>query len=612
MPTLTTLANRSDLGVRLLTDGPGRTDEIDSALIVTEPDLLLRAEADPEALRTTLLILPFTEEERSARPSDVMRRLNRARPAGVLLAVGSHGDPSQWAESREVEALTRWAQGHATPLLLAASEPYRLWAEIMGIVREERRQTTDHLREIQREVTRPDGLKHLLRWLARRVGGSVVWLDRSGTHRHAFPTLPADVIEQAAADIERVVSGEAGAAAADVEAGVVHIQAIGAGRHKAALVVARPERFPPPVRNLIGEASRLLSLGWSIEEFSRREGDVDRAETQVREVVLHLLLVGRLEAAHRVAATMGPGLAEEIRVFVVEGPAALRDQLVAECERASRSRAWIVRCPVYSGHVIVLAPAREVAGVMEATLRACAGRGTDIHVGRSGTVPLRELACGYRQAFHALATARGSTGSYAVFSHRGDLAALVRPSGYAWAATLLQPLREYRPHRVQDPDSAELIATLRAWLDFHGGAVRQLKIHRNTLSARLQHIELLLGLSLDDLEAQSKLHLALRVLDGPGGAGDETAFETIFGTADVRQWAAIQLSPLRSRDRAAFLETLRVWLGNNARLEPTASALGISAPGARKRLTRIEEILGRSLLDSPSARHDLWFALHLS
>jgi PucR C-terminal helix-turn-helix domain len=56
---------------------------------------------------------------------------------------------------------------------------------------------------------------------------------------------------------------------------------------------------------------------------------------------------------------------------------------------------------------------------------------------------------------------------------------------------------------------------------------------------------------------------------------------------------------------------LRVWLGNDARLDATASALGISVPGARKRLTRIEETLGRSLLSGPSARYELWFAVRV-
>jgi hypothetical protein len=36
--------------------------------------------------------------------------------------------------------------------------------------------------------------------------------------------------------------------------------------------------------------------------------------------------------------------------------------------------------------------------------------------------------------------------------------------------------------------------------------------------------------------------------------------------------------------------------------------LGISVPGARKRLTRLEAELQRSLLQTPSARYELWLA----
>ncbi|WP_143665949.1 helix-turn-helix domain-containing protein, partial [Streptomyces griseus] len=53
----------------------------------------------------------------------------------------------------------------------------------------------------------------------------------------------------------------------------------------------------------------------------------------------------------------------------------------------------------------------------------------------------------------------------------------------------------------------------------------------------------------------------------------------------------------------------RTWLRCEGRLGPAAAELGISVPGARKRLTRLETVLQRSLLRPPSARYDLWLAL---
>jgi sugar diacid utilization regulator len=320
-------------------------------------------------------------------------------------------------------------------------------------------------------------------------------------------------------------------------------------------------------------------------------------------------MVGDTQAARRVAETLGPSLADEIRVYVVECPADARGESVAFCDRASGGRAWIVQCPVYSHHVIVLAPALQTIDEMEDELRAYAGRSEGIDVGGSHTVALREMASGYEQAFHALAVARGSAGHYAKFSPRSDLAALLRPHGHEWATLMLEPLFDYRPDRGQDPDAAELTATLRSWLHYYGGATRQLKIHRNTLSARLRRIEELLGHSLDDLETQASLYIALRILEGPAAAGGETTLDLLLDSPEVRRWAETQVSPLLGRDPELFLKTLHVWLLNDARLDATASALGISLPGVRKRLTRIEEVLERSLLNGPSVRYDMWFAL---
>ncbi|MEK8172336.1 helix-turn-helix domain-containing protein [Streptomyces sp. M19] len=54
---------------------------------------------------------------------------------------------------------------------------------------------------------------------------------------------------------------------------------------------------------------------------------------------------------------------------------------------------------------------------------------------------------------------------------------------------------------------------------------------------------------------------------------------------------------------------MRTWLRADARLPATARALGISLPGARKRLAKAEEALGRSLLHAPSAKYELWLAM---
>lgn len=77
----------------------------------------------------------------------------------------------------------------------------------------------------------------------------------------------------------------------------------------------------------------------------------------------------------------------------------------------------------------------------------------------------------------------------------------------------------------------------------------------------------------------------------------------------LTDWARTHLSGLSGPDAPPGARvTVRAWLAHDAQLVPAAAALGVSVPGARKRLARIEALLERSLLQSPSARYDLWLA----
>ncbi|MEU7554204.1 helix-turn-helix domain-containing protein [Streptomyces sp. NPDC044571] len=83
--------------------------------------------------------------------------------------------------------------------------------------------------------------------------------------------------------------------------------------------------------------------------------------------------------------------------------------------------------------------------------------------------------------------------------------------------------------------------------------------------------------------------------------------DTVLRHPHLTAWARAHLAPLAGAGAPpGARETVRVWLRHDAQLAPTTAALGISVPGARKRLTRVEALLERSLLRSPSARHDLW------
>jgi DNA-binding PucR family transcriptional regulator len=166
------------------------------------------------------------------------------------------------------------------------------------------------------------------------------------------------------------------------------------------------------------------------------------------------------------------------------------------------------------------------------------------------------------------------------------------------------------PARRSDPDSAELVATARSWLSFSTAATRHLKIHRNTLVTRLGLIGELLGLDLGRVADQAVLDLALRVRAMPHATTAHEAevvdLDDLLRAPAVREWALATLRPIRD---PALESTLRIWLDRDARLSATADALGVSVPGARKRLGRLERALERSLLQPPSARFDVWLAL---
>lgn len=607
VPTLSVLLEIPELGLRLLTGDIAGTSDVESTYLVDGTDPTIRADSAPGVLRRVLPVLPMSAASPPEMLNTFVRRLGGMGAAGIVLASDLPDD-----RQPDLRGLITSARRAGIPLLSTSLPPSQVWARITAAIRQERARAIDDYREMHREAMRPNGLERLLHWLARRVTGSVVLLDRSGSTRHVFPDLPQDVLDQARSEIQRVLSGMARAAAVNLGPGVVNVQSVGTPDEVGVLVVTRDKPFSPATRSLIADASRLVGLCWRAEEDARRRRRVDQADAHAREAVLHLLMTGNVQSACRVAGALGPSLADQVRVYVIECPAKEREELASSCEQASGGGAWIVRCPVYRRHIIVLAPATDETDAMDKALHGSARPSTGVSIGSGEIVALRNLASGYGQAIHALAVARGQDTGYERFSPRGDLAALLRPRARGWAKATLGPLSAYHPKRPQDPGAPELTETLRAWLDFGGGAARLLKIHRNTLVARLRHIEGLLGRPLHDMGTQSSLHLAVRILDGPEADGGQVSLDALLTDAEVRRWADMQLSPLMERDREPYLRTLRTWLANNARLEPTASELDLSIPGARKRLTRVETLLGCSLLNGPSARYDLWFALKVN
>ncbi|WP_307128927.1 helix-turn-helix domain-containing protein [Streptomyces sp. B1I3] len=479
-------------------------------------------------------------------------------------------------------------------------------------------------------LARTGGSQELLRRLAHRAEGWAGLLDADGTVLQAVAGTTRrpghEAADLAARGTRELTARGARAHSLDTEgctARLLPLDRAPEGGRATVLAVVAPRPLPDGLATLMADATMPLALSWASESLERRRRRVDLAESRGREAVLHLLMTGQLSIAHQVAGALRPRLPDPVRVCVVECSGGQRDEVARICADASGGRTWIVRCPVYARHLILIMPAEE-GGAEPGDHRtreagdpldlAVAGLVDDCVVGVSEEVPLSGTATAYRQAFHALAVARPLPGRHARFGAAPEPALAVGSLGARWADELLAPLLTHLPRRSQDPGSQELAATAVSWLAFSSLSTQHLKIHRNTLAARLKLIGELLGLDLHRVGDQAALDLALRIRATPApyradgrNADASGGLESVLRAPGVRDWAAGQLRLVAPAGPAAE-ETLRTWLRCEARLTPTAAELGISVPGARKRITRLETVLRRSLLQAPSARYDLWLA----
>lgn len=479
-------------------------------------------------------------------------------------------------------------------------------------------------------LTRTGGTAELLRWLAGRAEGWAGLVGPDGTVLHAAARTAGAMVPDVAGLVAEGASAltERGVQAYSVDTGAytallfpLGCSSPGVGDLGApVLAVVTPRPVAAGLATLLADVVLPLSLCLQAETLERKRRRVDLAESRGREAVLHLLMTGQLSIAQQVAGALRPRLPDPVRVCVVECSGGGRDEVARVCVDADGGRSWIVRCPVYARHLILVMPAEAPEPGAVPPDETVAARVGDCVVGVSEPVPLADTATGYRQAFHALAAARELPTRHARFGVSPDSALVVGPAGHRWADELLNPLLTHVPRRAQDPGSQELLATAASWLAFSSHATEHLKVHRNTLAARLRLIGELLGLDLHRLADQAALDLALRVRSTPAPActpepaqsgspasGTSEAaggLDAILVRPAVRDWADQQLAPVLGAE-----ETLRTWVRCEGRIGPAAAELGISVPGARKRLTRLETVLQRSLLRPPSARYDLWLAL---
>lgn len=486
-----------------------------------------------------------------------------------------------------------------------------------GIVTAGRMRRAEDVLNMQ-HAARKGGVSLLLRWLGTRTGADVLLVDSSGAvaspPRTPLGDTDGDLVRRAVREL--TVRGLRSMAVDQDGTNCIILPLDGPrGVCMPLLAAVFSQPTTPDVPLLLADATSALSLSWMTEHTWQQQRRVQRAEARVREAVLRLLMNGQVTVARQIAGALHRELPATVRVYVIEGPPGVRS-LVADELAETAEHAWIIPCPVYADHMFLLVPAGSDAHAdASPDWTRSPSLTARCWIGVSDEVPLRDTATGYAQAFHALAAARHRTERQASFAGNPDLALTIGPDAATWAEGFLAPIHAHRARRHQDPDSKELLATAASWLNFSSRATAHLKIHRNTLSARLTCIQRLLDLDLDRLADQAALALALRAL-APGrparsqhDAAAAPSLDELLRLPQVAVWAEHQFRPLHAPEIPASVPgTLTTWLCLDARIAPTAAALSLSASAVRKRLTRSESLLQRSLLRPPSAVHDLWLA----
>ncbi|MFD4604975.1 helix-turn-helix domain-containing protein [Streptomyces sp. NPDC058464] len=462
----------------------------------------------------------------------------------------------------------------------------------------------DHLRPGARDPRR------VLAWLADAVQGTVCLQDADG-RLLAGTAIPLD-----SGLVADVVAGRISAAA--VQDGDRHLRLVAVRarvpRPAAAglLAVARATPFDRRSAEIVTHTAGVVELLLRERELTAAGHRLTRAAADLRLAILQLLMVEDTVSARRVAAGLWPGLldTDSACVYIVEGDPAERDGLAEDCLDMTRGQALVVRCPAMDGHVIVLSPAPATAE----RLRSLVDGRPGTFLGGSVRQNLAQTATAYGQAVSALAVAHFRPDQAAVYAERTHPERLMDPTAlHAWATAVLRPL-DTLPHHTR----AELLATTRLGLEFTAvSAAKVLGVSRNTVRARMDRVEALLGADFSDLTVRAAAHLALNThaaltedltatVPEPSGV----RLDGLLTSPALRAWAQDLLDRL-VRDGRDLRGTLRAWIAAGGNAERAAQDLGVHAQTVREHVRTAEPVLERQLLAAGTDLYEVVLA-HLA
>ncbi|MGW0990396.1 helix-turn-helix domain-containing protein [Streptomyces sp. NPDC002486] len=458
----------------------------------------------------------------------------------------------------------------------------------------------EHLRPSGRDVRR------VVAWLSGALGATVALQDATG-NLVAGNRLPLD--EDLVADI---TAGRIASAAWESAERHLRLVRVEHPSHACVLAVSRQDPFDRRASGVVTHTAQVIELLLAARESTAAGYRLRRATADLRLAILQLLMVEDTIAARRVAAGLWPGLldADTACVYVVESAPAVRDRIAEECLDTTREDALVVRCPAMDGHVIVVSP-RDTT---DEALRSLVGRHPDLFLGGSVRQSLAQTATAYGQAVSALAVAHFRPDKTAVYAERTHPERLMDPVALrAWTSRVLRPL-DTLPHHTR----AELLATTRLGLEFTAvNAAKVLGVSRNTVRARMERVETLLGTDFADLTVRAVVHLALNTRIGlPDTRSAHDTAEPGLHLADllsgsaVRTWGQDLLGRLDA-DARNPRRTLRTWIAVGGNAERAAQALGVHAQTVREHVRSAEPVLERQLLAAGTDLYEVVLA-HLT
>lgn len=380
---------------------------------------------------------------------------------------------------------------------------------IAGLLDAERESVAQRSLDAQRILTQAalevEDAPAVVRRLAALVDGAAAIVAREGVPLAGpFGPRVADLgLDVVGEEVERIrPQGLRAAASVSRPSGTTVVRPLGVrSRPEAWLAVLVPGRVGDVDRVAITTAVSLLGLG--LERRRERRA----SDRRLRARAIELLVADDVHTARVVLEAAGaaagakPRLPREVRVLRARGSADVLDDALSALEEER------LLVAVLDGELTVVAGAGRSAAIAQ----QLADAGLQVGVGRA--VPVADCAVSHETAGHALATAgRGApVCTWDDLADTGVVGLLGADRASAFARSFLAPLG----------DDPVLLETLAAFLRHHGSrgeTAAELGVHRNTVRNRIEHLESLLGASLDDPRVRVDAWVALQWSAGSLGS----------------------------------------------------------------------------------------------